>query len=78
MTFSILLSIFVRLLACSFPAVGECPCVRAACHCWKSHELKIDLFKDVPMLPLTVLGECCPSGRDSSLNLLVLIFVSGA
>ena len=25
-----------------------------------------------------MLGECCPSGRDSSLNLLVLIFVSDA
>ena len=24
-----------------------------------------------------MLGECCPSGRDSSLNLLVLVFVSG-
>ena len=23
-------------------------------------------------------GNCCPSGRDSSLNLLVLVFVSGA
>ena len=31
------------------------------------------------MLPLKkTLGECCPSGRDSSLNLLVLIFVSVA
>ena len=25
-----------------------------------------------------MLGECCPSGRDSSLNLLALLFVSGA
>ena len=25
-----------------------------------------------------VLGECCPSARDSSLNLFVLVFVSGA
>ena len=25
-----------------------------------------------------MLGESCPSGRDSSLNLLVLVFVSGA
>ena len=24
-----------------------------------------------------MLGECCPSGRDSSLNRLVLVFVSG-
>ena len=28
---------------------------------------------DVPML-----GECCPSGRDYSLNLLVLVFVTAA
>ena len=27
---------------------------------------------------VAVLGECCPPGRDSSLNLLVLVFVSGA
>ena len=25
-----------------------------------------------------MLGECSPSGRDSSLNVLVLVFVSGA
>ena len=30
------------------------------------------------MLPLKVLGECCPFGHDPSLNLLVLVFVSGA
>ena len=34
------------------------------------------------MLPLkvyvAVLGECCPAGRDSSLNLVVLALVSGA
>ena len=27
---------------------------------------------------VTVLGVCCPSGCDSSLNLLVLVFISGA
>ena len=27
---------------------------------------------------VAVLGESCPSGRDSSVNLLVLFFVSGA
>ena len=26
---------------------------------------------------VAVVGECCPSGHESSLNLLVLIFVSG-
>ena len=32
----------------------------------------------VTLEDVAVLGECCPSGRDSSLNLLVFIFVSGA
>ena len=27
---------------------------------------------------LHLLGECCPSGRDFSLNLLILVFVSGS
>ena len=27
---------------------------------------------------VAVLGECCPSGRDSSVNLLILVSVSGA
>ena len=29
------------------------------------------------MVPLKMVDECCPSGRDSSLNLLVLVHVSG-
>ena len=33
---------------------------------------------NVTLEDIAVLGECCPSGRDSSLNLLVLVFVSGA
>ena len=27
---------------------------------------------------VAVLDDCCPPGRDSSLNFLVLVFVSGA
>ena len=46
-----------------------------------THELyMMYLFKHVPIFEdcedAAVLGECCPPGRDSSLNLLVLIFVS--
>ena len=32
---------------------------------------------NVTLEDVAVLGECCPSGRDSSLNLNVLVFVSG-
>ena len=32
---------------------------------------------NVTLEDIAVLGECCPSGRDSSLNLLVLVFISG-
>ena len=31
----------------------------------------------LPLKNVAVLGECCSSGRNFSLNLLVLIFVSG-
>ena len=31
----------------------------------------------VTLEDVMVLGECCPSGCNSSLNLLVLVFVSG-
>ena len=33
---------------------------------------------NVTLENVAVLGECCPSGRDSFLNRLVLVFVSGA
>ena len=32
---------------------------------------------NVTLEDVAVLAECCPSGHDSSLNLLVLVFVSG-
>ena len=32
----------------------------------------------VTLEDVAVLGECYPPGRDSSLNLIVLVFVSGA
>ena len=38
----------------------------------------VDLFlqacSSVTLEDVAVLGECCPSGRDSSVNLLVLVF----
>ena len=33
---------------------------------------------NVTLEDVAVLGECCPSGRDSSLNLLIVVFLSGA
>ena len=33
---------------------------------------------NVTLEDVAMLSECCPSRRDSSLNLLVLVFVSGA
>ena len=69
----------MRLLACSLG--GKCPCFRAVCHCWKYArvvDLSLQACPSVTIEDVAVLGECCPSGRDSSLNLLVLVFVSGA
>ena len=41
-------------------------------------ELTRQACSNVTLENVAVLGECCPSGRDSSLNLLVLVFVFGA
>ena len=41
-------------------------------------DLSLQACSNVTLEIVAVLGECCPSGRDSSLNLLVLVFVSGA
>ena len=47
-----------------------------------THELIVDLSlqscPNVTFEEVAALGEFCPSGRDSSLNRLVLVFVSGA
>ena len=32
----------------------------------------------IPFEDVAVLGECCPSGRDTSLNVHVLVFAFGA
>ena len=77
--FNILLSIFVCAAASLFfawvvSAHVSAPYVIAG----STHELYTCLFKHVPVVPLKMVGECYPSGRDSSLNLLVLVVVSGA
>ena len=50
------------------------------CHLWKYTvvDLSLQACSNVTLKYVAVLGECCPSGRDSSLNLLVLVFVSSA
>ena len=50
-------------------------------HCWKYArvlDLSFQACSNVTLEDVAMLGECCPSGRDSYLNLLVLVFVSGA
>ena len=63
---NILLSIFVC-------AAASCPRITAVCHCWKYArviDLSLQAYSNVTLKDVTVLGECCPSGRDSSLNLI--------
>ena len=38
-------------------------------------DLSFYAYPNVTLEDVVVLGECCPSGRDSSLNFLVLVFV---
>ena len=49
----------------------------AECHCWK-YALSLQECSSVTLDDVAVLRECCTSARDSSLNLLVLVLVSGA
>ena len=60
---------------------GECPCFRAVCHCWKYAwivDLSLQVCPCITLENIAVLGECFPSGRESSLNLIVFVFASGA
>ena len=41
-------------------------------------DFSIQAYSNVTLEDVAVLGECCPPSHDSSLNLLVLVFVSGA
>ena len=72
---------FSVLAAGLFFAWLECPCFRSKCHCWKYTrvvDLSFQACSNVTIEDVVVLGECCPCSRDSSLNLLVLVFVSVA
>ena len=40
--------------------------------------MSLQACSSVTLEDVAVLGECCPSGRDSYLNRLVFVFVSGA
>ena len=40
--------------------------------------LSLQACSNISLEYVAVLCECCPSGRDSSFNLLVLVFVSGS
>ena len=40
--------------------------------------MSLQACSNVTLEDVAVLGECCPSGRNFSLNLLVLAFISGA
>ena len=60
---------------------GECSHLIAVCHCWKYAsvgDLSLHACSNVTLEGVAVLGECCPSGRDSSLKLLVFDFIAGA
>ena len=39
--------------------------------------MSVQACSNVILEDVAVLGECCPSGRDSSLNILVLNVISG-
>ena len=80
--FNIPLSIFVCVVASLFFAWlvsvhASAPYVIAG----STHELQTCFFNHVPLVPLIMsrfLTNFFPSGRDSSLNLLVLVYVTGA
>ena len=61
---------------------GECPCFRPEGIAGSAQTFVIDLSlqacSDITLKNVAVLGECCPPGRDSSLNLIVLVFASDA
>ena len=43
-----------------------------------STNLVLQAYSNVNLDDVAVLSESCPSGRDSSLNLFALVFISGA
>ena len=40
--------------------------------------MSLQTYPNITVDDVAVLGECCPPGRDSTLNLFVLVFVSDA
>ena len=66
MIFSILFSIFVCAAASFFCARVVSTLVSAPY-----------VVANITLEDVAVLGECCPSSRDSSLNLIVLVFICG-
>ena len=54
------------------------PCSMSLVEVCMRRRLSLQACSKVTLEDVVVLGECCPPGRDSSLNLLVLVFVSGA
>ena len=79
MIFNILLSIFICAAASLFFAWVVSTHVSVSYVIAGSmHDLSLQACSNVTLEDVVVLGKCCPSGRDSSLNLLVLVFVSGA
>ena len=40
--------------------------------------MSLQACSNVSLEDIALLGECCPSDRDSSLNLIVVVVVSGA
>ena len=78
-TYSSFPSLFMRLLACSLLGwwVPMFPRCMPLLYSWVV-ELSFQACSNVTLEDVAVLGECCPSSRDSSLNILVLVFVSGA
>ena len=78
MIFNILLSIFVCAAASLFFVWVVCAHVSVPyVIVGNTHELSLQACPNVTLEDVAVLSECCPSGRDSSSNLLVLGFVSG-
>ena len=76
--FNILLSIFVCAAANVFFAWLVSAHVSAPYDTASVVDLSLQAGSSVTLEDVTVRGECCPSGRDSALNLLVLVVVSGA
>ena len=79
--FNILLSIFICAAASLFFAwvasahVSAMSLLEVAMSCRRSC---LQTYSNVTLEDVTVLGKCCPSGRDSYLNFHVFVFVFGA